>query len=398
MKVVQINSVCGSGSTGKICVGIGKELNAQGIENYILYCHGTTEYPQAIQCAGGNYRIQALKSRLLGNYGFNSVSATKRLIHELERLKPDIVLLHNLHAHNCHLQLLTDHFRREKTKLVWVFHDCWAFTAYCPHFVMAGCDRWKTGCSDCPQYKKYSWLVDRSPWLYQKKKSIVEGLDLTVVTPSHWLEGLVKESFFGSFSVRVIHNGIDLDLFQYTESDFRMRYHIPEDRFLILGVAYVWGKGKGLDVFVRLSERLDPDRFQIVLVGTNDTIDRDLPKSILSIHRTADQKELAEIYSAADLFVNPTREEVLGLVNIEANACGTPVLTFRTGGSPECIDEMSGAVVACDDEQAMYEEILRIREKRPFSQIACRKRAKIFSAELKFAEYVELLKSLHQEP
>lgn len=390
MKLVQINNVCGIGSTGKICVGISRILNAQGAENYILYSSGTTEYPQAIKCTEKFPKLQALRSRILGNYGFNSLQTTKQIIVELERIQPDIVHLHNLHAHNCNMEMLMDYFKEKKTKLIWTFHDCWAFTAYCPHFVMAKCEKWKTGCCNCIQAKSFSWFIDRSAWLYNKKKEVFSGLDLTIVTPSKWLASLLKESFFRNYPVKVIHNGIDTDIFQPRTSAFRKKHHITEEKFIILGVAIQWVPRKGADVFIRLAKRLDPEKFQIVLVGTDNQVDKLLPENVISIHRTSNQAELAEIYSAADLFVNPTREEVLGLVNIEALACGTPVITFRTGGSPECIDEHTGMIVDCDDEEALYRAILKIETERPFSAEACRIRAQQFSEKEKYIEYYKL--------
>ncbi len=390
MKVVQINSVCGFGSTGKICVGISKVLCAQGIENYILYCSGNSDYPYGIKCAEPFPKLQALRSRVLGNYGFNSRKTTNRLIQELDRIAPDVVHLHNLHGHNCNLEMLMAYFREKKTKLVWTFHDCWAFTAYCPHFVMAKCDKWKTGCHHCSQRRTFSWFFDRSSWLYEKKKQAFSGLDLTIITPSRWLADLVNESFLGNYPVCVVNNGIDLTVFKPTPSVFREKHGIPAEKFLLLGVAIGWHPRKGADVFIRLAQRLDPERFQIVMVGTDDDIDRQLPENIISIHRTANQAELAEIYTAADLFVNPTREEVLGLVNIESLACGTPVLTFRTGGSPECMDAKTGCVVDCDDEEALYSEINRISIYRPFLASDCTKRAMVFDENLKYKEYVQL--------
>jgi len=394
MKVVQINAVCGYGSTGKICVGISKVLSARGIENYILYCSGSSDYPLGIKCAEPFPKLQALRSRVLGNYGFNSHRTTLRLIEELERIGPDVVHLHNLHGHNCDLEMLMGYFREKKTRLVWTFHDCWAFTAYCPHFVMAGCDKWKTGCHHCSQRRTFSWFVDRSRWLYEKKKEVFSGLDLTIVTPSKWLAGLVKESFLKEYPVVVVNNGIDLEVFKPTPSGFRKRHQIREDQFLLLGVAIGWHPRKGADVFMRLARRLDPDRFRIVMVGTDDDIDRQLPANIISIHRTANQAELAEIYTAADLFVNPTREEVLGLVNIESLACGTPVLTFRTGGSPECISEKTGRVVDCDDEDALFDEINRICFTRSFLLSDCLERAKIFDENMKYCDYVQLYRDI----
>lgn len=227
--------------------------------------------------------------------------------------------------------------------------------------------------------------------LYERKKQLLSGLDLTIITPSQWLADLVKQSFLKEYPVKMIHNGIDLSVFRPTPSDFREKYHIPEDKFVLLGVAFGWGRGKGMDVFVELSRRLDPEKYQIVLVGTDDAADKNLPENILSIHRTQNQQELAEVYTAADLFVNPTREDNYPTVNMEAIACGTPVVTFDTGGSPESVDEGTGVVVECDDVDAMEREISFIRRERPFAPEACCERAKQFDKNLRFQEYLNLL-------
>ena len=394
MKVVQINAVCGFGSTGKICVGISKVLCSQGIENYILYNSGCSDRPLGIKCAEPLPKVQALRSRILGNYGFNSRISTRKLIRELQRIAPDVVHLHNLHGHNCDLEMLMAYFRETKTKLVWTFHDCWAFTAYCPHFVMAGCEKWKTGCHHCSQRRTFSWFFDRSSWLYEKKKRAFSGLDMTIVTPSEWLAGLVKESFLKEYPVVVVNNGIDLNVFKPTPSDFRQNHGIREDQVLLLGVAIGWHPRKGADVFMRLARRLDPDRFRIVMVGTDDQIDRQLPENIISIHRTANQAELAQIYTAADLFVNPTREDTFPTVNMESLACGTPVLTYRTGGSPEILDDKTGMVVDCDDEEALYDAIMRIGHEQPFSWTDCRSRGLSYDENRKFREYSALYESI----
>ena len=390
MKIVQINATCGKGSTGKICTSISNLLTQKNIENYILYC-GVDSNDLAGICYATipQIKLEALRSHLNGYYGFNSQLLTKKLLHQLDAIQPDIVHLHNLHGHNCNLEMLLRYLNIHRIKVFWTFHDCWAFTAYCPHFTMAKCEQWKSGCFNCPQLHNYSFFFDRSKKLYQKKRDLLLGLDLTIITPSQWLASLVKQSFFRDCPIKVIHNGIDLAVFAPTPSDFREKYHIPAGKFMILGVAFDWGKRKGLDVFVELAARLDSQKYQIVLVGTNDHIDRQLPPQIISIHRTANQKELAEIYTAADLFVNPTREEVFGLVNVEALACGTPVITFRTGGSPECIDDTCGTVVDCDDIDALEHEIRHICEKHPFSAKNCLARAKSFSSQAKYFEYLK---------
>lgn len=390
MKIVQINATCGVGSTGKICVAVSEQLSKKGIENYIFYSAGSSDYPLGIKYVNETaVKFQTLVSRSFGNYGFESKGITKRLIKELDKIKPDIVHIHNIHAHNCNFEMLFDYIRKKGIKAYWTFHDCWAFTAYCPHFDMIGCDKWRTGCNKCPQRKQFSWFFDRSTYLYNKKMAAIKGVNLTIITPSEWLASLVKKSFFKDFPVKVINNGIDLNIFKPTESNFKEKYAL-ENKYIVLGVAFGWGERKGLDVFCELAKRLDGEKYKIVLVGTNDDIDKLLPENIISIHRTANQTELAEIYTAADIFANPTREEVLGLVNLEALACGTPVVTFKTGGSPECIDETCGAAAAKNDIDGMYNEIIRICEQKTIAAADCIAYSKKFDAADKFKEYVEL--------
>ncbi len=389
MKVVQINATCGIGSTGKICVGISQVLSERNIENYILYSSKSNGYELGIKCSDDKYiKLQALKSRILGNYGFNSKKATRKIIDELERIAPDIVHLHNIHGHDCDLEILFTYFKEKKTKLIWTFHDCWTFTGYCTYFDMSKCNKWKTHCAQCVKRCEQSWLFDKSGKLFEKKKQLFERLDLTIVTPSEWLADLVKQSFLTDYPVNVINNGIELSIFGCFENDFRKKYSL-ENKKIILGVALEWELRKGLDVFIELSHRLS-DEYKIVLVGTNANIDRQLSKDIISIHRTQNQQELAEIYTAADVFVNPTREENYPTVNMEAIACGTPVLTFRTGGSPEILDETCGSVVDCDDIAALEKEIIRICTEKPYTKEACIKKAKEFDKNERFKEYLEL--------
>ena len=393
MKIVQINTTCGVGSTGKICVGISELLTRDNVENYIFYSEKTNGYGLGIGFADHKYiKFQALKSRVFGNYGFNSKKETEKMIAELDRIAPDIVHLHNIHGHDCDLEALLTYFKEKRTKLIWTFHDCWAFTGYCTYFTMSKCDKWQESCSNCVQHRKFSWFFDRSAALFEKKKQLCEGLDLTVVTPSEWLADLVRKSFLKDCPIQVIHNGIDLKVFQPILGEFRQKYRL-ENKKIVLGVAAGWEARKGLDVFVDLSKRL-PEEYQIVLVGTNSEIDRLLPKNIISIHRTQNQRELAEIYSEADIFANPTRDEVFGLVNVEALACGTPGVTFKSGGSPECYDETCGTVVECDDLDALEREIKRICTEHPYSREACIKKAATFDQDIRFHQYLDLYKKI----
>lgn len=389
MKVVQINATCGIGSTGKICLAVSELLNKKGVENYILFSTKTNGYEYGIQCSNDKYiRIQALKSRLFGNYGFNSQKATKKMISALDKIKPDIVHLHNIHGHDCNVAMLCEYLKLNRIKVYWTFHDCWAFTGYCPHFSMTKCFKWRNGCHDCILKRNYSWLVDRSSQLYAKKKNSVEGLDLTIITPSKWLANIVKQSFLTDYPVTVINNGIDLDVFKPTYTDFMERYNLLNKK-IVLGVSFGWDKKKGLDVFIELSKRLTEEH-RIVLVGTNDEVDKQLPNNIVSIHRTNNQKELAEIYTVASVFVNPTREDNFPTVNMEAIACGTPVITFNTGGSAEMVDATCGTVIDTDDIEKLELEIKRICNDNPYSTDQCLKKAKSFDMNERFAEYVSL--------
>ena len=389
MKIVQINVTCGVGSTGKICLAVSRLLNDKGVENYILFSEEYSDYEYGIKYADKlSIKLEALKSRVFGNYGFNSKTLTKKLIGKLDEINPDVVHLHNLHGHGCNLRMLFNYFKEKKIKLFWTFHDCWAFTGYCPHFDMVGCDKWQTECGNCPQKGAYSFFFDKSDKLYNKKKELFSDLDLTIITPSEWLRSLVKESFLKDYEVLVINNGIDLDVFKPRDSAFREKYGI-KDEFLILGVAFNWDERKGIDVFCDLANSL-PEDCRIVLVGTNDSTRAILPKNVIAIDRTENQQELAEIYSACDLFVNATREDTFPTVNIEALACGTPVLTFRTGGSAEIIDDTCGMAVAKNDTEALKKAVMNIKENRPFTKEACLEKSAEYHKDAKFKQYAEI--------
>lgn len=328
---------------------------------------------------------------LFGNNGCFSIVGTWQLIKKLSEYQPDVIHLHNLHGFCIDLPMLFRYIKKNNIRVIWTLHDCWAFTGHCPYFTMVKCERWRTVCCKCPQPKVYPRMyLDASKRMYAKKKKWFGGVkDMTLVTPSEWLAGLVRQSFLKEYPVLVIHNGIDLNVFKPTPSSFREEYSIPEEKFILLGVTFGWNIRKGLDVFLELSKRLDSN-YQIVLVGTDERVDAQLPSNIISIHRTQNQKELAEIYTAADLFVNPTREDNYPTVNMESLACGTPVLTFRTGGSPELIDEECGSVVECDDIVELEQEIVRICLACPYSRKACQKKAQAFDMEDKFQRYVSL--------
>lgn len=400
MKVVEINMVS-NGSTGRIMLQIAECAKKEGIDVITFSTHPASKLyskqiaPSSTHRHFGTFienNVHFVIGYLTGYNGCFSWFSTYRFVRILKKINPDIIHLHNLHASYLNMPMLFRYIKTSNVQVIWTLHDCWSFTGQCPHFTVAKCERWKTGCHHCPQYRRYpATYVDRTQTMWKLKKKWFTTINsMVIVTPSQWLANLVKQSYLKDYHVEVINNGIDLNVFKPTPSEFRKVYKVPEYKHILLGVAFGWGIRKGLDVFLELYKRLDGEKYQIVLVGTDENVDKQLPDDVISIHCTNNQQELAEIYTAADLFVNPTREEVLGLVNIEANACGTPVITFNTGGSPECIDETSGSVVGCDDINAMEREIMRICTEKPYSLDACLKRAKAFDMNDKFKEYVKL--------
>lgn len=398
MRIAEINMIS-YGSTGKIMLQIAKCARESG---HLVQTYSTNtfniKYKKRMLAEEGHFYygtyfengIHYALGSSLGRNGEFSVFGTLQLINSLKKFKPDIIHLHNLHGFCICLPMLFNYIKKHNIKVIWTFHDCWAFTGQCPYFEVVQCEKWKTGCYECPQLDIYpKSRIDNSKYMYGKKKEWFTGIkDLTVVTPSKWLSDLVKQSFFKEYPVKVINNGIDLSIFKPAKSNFREKYNC-QDKYILLGVSFGWGKRKGLDVFIELSKRLS-DKFKIVLVGTDENVDKQLPENIISIHQTQNQKELAEIYSAADLFVNPTREENYPTVNMESIACGTPVVTFNTGGSSEILDESCGSVVKYNDIDALEKEILRIYENNPFSLASCLKRAESFCMNSKFKEYVDL--------
>lgn len=404
MRIVQINGGA-KGSTGKIMMGIAEVARAQGHEVMCASPITTTNRDAGEDC--GYYRIGTFNSRrvnvaLARITGFNGCFAwfeTYKLLKKIDEFKPDIIHLHNLHDSYINLPMLFSYIKKHNVPTVWTLHDCWAFTGHCPHFTIAKCDKWKTGCHGCKQYKDYpASIFDNSELMWKLKKKWFTGVkNMTIVTPSEWLAGLAKESYLKEYPIRVINNGIDLNVFKPTKSDFREKYGISPSECIILGVSFGWNYKKGLDCFVKLRNELN-EQYRIVLVGTDSSIDKKLPSGIVSIHRTQNQKELAEVYSAADVFFNPTREEVLGLVNLESLACGTPVVTFNTGGSPECIDDKTGIVVEANNIEATEKAIKDICEKKKCNDeeymVAY---SKNFDMKKRFAEYIELYANVLEE-
>ncbi len=390
MKVFQINSTCGYGSTGRIAVQIQKEVENNGGEGIIAF--GRNNAPDGVNSyrigSDLDVKLHGALSRITDRQGFYSSGATKKLIEKIKDYNPDIIHLHNIHGYYLNVKMLFDFLAEYGKPIVWTLHDCWAFTGHCAHFVSADCEKWKNGCYSCPLKKEYpaSLVMDNSKKNYNDKKNLfTRPKNITLVTPSKWLGDFVKDSFLGKYPEKVINNGIDIGVFKPTQSDFKKKYEI-EDKKIILGVTNVWTDKKGLHDFYKLSEMIDND-YKVVLVGLTDAQLTELPKGIIGIKRTSSIKELAEIYTAADVFVNATYEDNYPTTNLEAISCGTPVITYNTGGSPESVTEGNGFCVPQGDINALCEAIKKADGCKNFD-------AQAFDASSKYKEYVELYMEL----
>lgn len=395
MKIFAINGVA-YGSTGRIMFDLADALEAE--DHQVLCTAGftwkTVRRPDFFITSNIIEKtIHMCLARITGLTGCFSVLSTWRLLRKLDVYKPDIIHLHNLHGWFLNLPMFCRYIKKRGIPVVWTLHDCWILTGHCPHFEMVGCEKWKTECHHCPLYRQYpQTLTDHSAQMHRRKKRWFSGFRyLTFATPSQWLADRLGESYLSSYPVEVIPNGIDSTIFCPRKSNIRQRYKITAP-YIVLGVAYAWDNKKGLDVFQLLANNLGKD-YQIILVGTDSHVDQLLPSTVISIHRTQDPIEMAEFYTVADVFVNPTREDTFPTVNLEALSCGTPVVTFCTGGSPESLDNTCGSVVPKNDTPALEREIRRICIEKPYPPNKCMERAKHFSNEAVIQKYLSLFRS-----
>ncbi len=389
--------------------------------------------------------IHVLHTFFKGEHGFASSRQTEKLIEKIEEYDPDVIHLHNIHGfyldveqlfwylkkagkpvvwtlhdcwsftghcahfdyigclHNIHgfyldVEQLFWYLKKAGKPVVWTLHDCWSFTGHCAHFDYIGCMKWKTGCGSCPQYKSvypYALFKDNSEKNYKRKRKAFTGVSkLTVVTPSEWLAGYARQSYLGEYPVKVIPNGIDLQRFRHVDNGLRAKLGM-EKKYILLGVASMWEERKGYSYFEELADRLD-DSFQIILIGLSKQKMKKLHPKIYGVMRTDSIEELAEYYSMADVYVNTTLEDTFPTTNLEALACGTPVITFATGGSVESVDPSCGKVVPKGDTEALLQAVLAMKEE-PDKQGACLEKAAGYDKNDRFRDYLTLYRSLLEE-
>lgn len=393
-KLLIINTTCNQGSTGKISELVGLMMKQRGWDVYLA--HGARRVnPSELETIPfssikGEY-LHALKSLLLDADGLGSTKATRQLVERIKEIKPNLIQIHNLHGYYINYQILFEYLNSTRIPIVMTLHDCWTFTGHCVHFELVGCDKWKTICFNCAlksKCPKRSILFDKSKRNYTlKKKLFASNPKLHIVAVSDWIASLVCQSFLKNNPLHIIHNGIDL-------LKFKPSGNKSEGKFRVLAVSNVWHKDKGLFDIYRLRQLLSEDDYVITLVGLSERQIKALPAGIVGITRTANQQELVDLYSKSNVLINPTYADTYPTINLEAIACGTPVVTYKTGGSPESISERTGIVVNQGDVEGMADAIESLR-KKPLSSEECRKYAvENFDKDKCFMNYVRLYEQL----
>ena len=403
LRLLQINICVNRGSTGRIAEQIGDAAMASGWDSYIAYGRGAGKSSSKTIKIGSKIGVylHALLTRITDRHGLYSRFATRKLIRKISAINPDIIHLHNIHGYYINYRILFEYLQNTDIPVVWTFHDCWSMTGHCTHFEYAKCDRWKTGCYDCPEKKSYpaSLVIDRSRKNYIEKRELFTSVkNMTIVLVSNWLGGIVKESFLGKYDVEVIHNGIDISTFQPLPSDIKERYGIV-DKKIILGVASPWSRRKGLIDFFELYRHISSNKYQIVLIGLSEDQIKSLPNGIIGLARTESVEALAQWYSVADVFVNPTYEDTYPTTNLEAISCGTPVVTYKTGGSPESVTSETGRVVDKGDIAGLAKAIESLcAEDREALRNRCREYAVAhFDKQECFKKYIDLYAEIIQK-
>lgn len=401
MIIQQINTTLRTAAPGRIAEEIGEILVEKGHASYIGY--GRKLRPSASRLikigSGLDQSIHGITTRIFDMHGFGSRNATSKFIKEVSLINPDLIHLHNLHGYYINIEVLFNYLKLIQKPVIWTLHDCWPFTGHCSYFDYVGCDKWMTECNRCPNRMAYprSWVLDNSRKNYLKKKQLFSGLrKLTFVSPSFWMAGLLERSFLKDYPVKIIHNGVDMNVFRPFECREKLKKRLGiNGKNIILGVASVWDRRKGLRDFIKLSSMLKEDQI-IILVGLSNSQIKDLPGNVIGIRRTESVNELAELYSMADVFVNPTLVDNFPTTNIEALACGTPVITYRTGGSPEAVDDNTGFIVEKGDVQSLRESInLVLDTGKGVYENLCRRRAMDnFNKLSKTTEYINLYESI----
>ena len=404
-KLLQINPVLRtSTSTGRIMQEIGDLAMANGWESYVAYSRGRDGIRPCTShlLPVGNKASVAwhgLMTRLFDRHGLSSAHATQTFLRQVDALQPDVIHIHNLHGYFLHYPLLFRYLSSHNIPVIWTVHDCWLYTGHCYHYSFAGCQRWQSGCGDCPQRRDFpaSWLVDRSRRNYIDKEnaftSLPKGL-LTLVPVSEWMAGEMNRSFLSGCDIRVIHNGIDTDFFHPAESDFRKKHNL-EEKYVILAPANKWFLDVNRETFDYFASHLTDD-MRMVFIG-NGVDESRLTDKMINLGFVSSRAEIRAIYAACDVMANCTREESLSLLNVEVQACGTPVVTYSNTGVKETVDGKCGFAVENGNPEEMWKHVYRIliKGKAHFSADCIDWVKQEFDKEDNYNKYIMLYKSIN---
>ncbi len=398
MRVFQLNTFCGVKSTGRIAAEIAKLVQADGGECRIGYgVQGISPDSEPFAYRIGTpmeRKVHGAIRKLTDAEGYGSHWGTRRLIQEMDCFAPDVIHLHNLHGCYVNLSLLFGYLTQTKKPVVWTLHDCWPFTGHCAYFDYVNCRRWQSQCRNCPQKTSYPICVGPSGArrnFHHKKRLFTQVDRLTFVAPCQWMTKPLRQSFLAKYPVRVIANGVNLEVFRPISSTIASRYGI-NGRKIVLAVAAEWDERKGLRYLIEAAQKLGTE-YCFVVIGLSESQIAALPKQMLGIAHTQNQQELAAWYTAADCLANPTLEDNMPMVNLEALACGTPVAVFETGGCPEAVGEC-GIVTPQGDLDAFCKAIDQLCRQKPSLTRGCLQRAQLFDCKRTFQSYLDLYKEL----
>ena len=404
MKVLHINAVYGVGSTGVIVEDIHKLSMKNGIESCVAYST-TPRDPDSIPFGYAigktlGKKAHAFLCRINGKQAYFSRPETKKLLKYMDKVKPDIVHLHNLHNNYIHLNKLLDYLAKKDISTVITLHDCWFYTGGCIHYTGAKCNRWLEECGNCPikRMDTQRYLRDSSRRVLCDRKRYFGAIgDLTVVGVSEWITNEGTRTFLKGRRALPIHNGINTEFFVDTPSKIKEKLGI-QDKFVLLGMSNKWLLSINKEALNYFSANMPRDAV-MVIVGCNEEQKASLPENVIGMDYIYERETLRQVYSMADVFVNCTREESLSLVNVEAQSCGTPTVTYRNTGAQETVDNVNSFSVETENYQALFEKAMEIKAngKAKYSQ-GCRDFVvDKFDRGENYKKYIELYKTVYSE-
>lgn len=365
MKVLQINAVYGHGSTGTIVRDIEQLCEQNGIECYVASPDPKVKEAKRGYVIGNilDYKLHALLCRINGMQGYFSHIPTWNLCKYIDQIKPDVVHLHNLHSNYIHLNILLKHLAKRDIKTIITLHDCWFFTGGCFHYTNIGCDRWQHQCGECPKR-----MMDTKAYLGDSSSSILSDRtkyfndvkDLTIIGVSDWIINEARKSKIKAKRFLTIHNGVDLNVFKPWKSDLKKRLNV-EDKFVILGPASKWFQDINRATLNYYINNLPSDTV-LLLFGCTEKKEG-MPNNVIQVPFTRNREELASLYSSADVMVNCSREDTLSTINLESQACGTPIVTYEATGPLETVDGECGFAVETGNYQKLFEDAMKVKDK-----------------------------------